>query len=100
MRDQAAVPFPFQPAPPAGSKAPAAKQPKAKKAATPKAAKPVKAKKTRKPRPAVLPIGILPALGGMKEAETALLAGIVEHLQKVGKRSRVKIVAALGKVFR
>ncbi len=56
-------------------------------------------RKARKPRPTMIPIGILPALAGLAEAETSMLMSIIGNLQDVPKKSRLKIVAALGKVF-
>jgi hypothetical protein len=47
----------------------------------------------------MIPIGILPALGGLQEPETTMLMSIIGNLQDVPKKSRLKIVAALGKVF-
>lgn len=53
----------------------------------------------RKPRRTMIPIGILPALGGLQEAETSMLMSIIGNMQEVPKKSRTKIVAALAKVF-
>ncbi len=56
-------------------------------------------RKARKPRPTMIPIGILPALAGLAEAETSGLMTIIASLQELPKKSRHKIVAALGQVF-
>lgn len=56
-------------------------------------------KRARKPRPTMIPIGILPALAGLQDAEASMLMSIIGNLQEAPKKSRAKIVAALGKVF-
>ena len=56
-------------------------------------------RKARKPRPTMIPIGILPALGGLQEVETSMLMSIIGNMQDVPKKSRAKIVAALAKAF-
>jgi hypothetical protein len=56
-------------------------------------------RRARLPRPTMIPIGVLPALGGLAEAETSILMSIIDGLQYAPKKSRAKIVAALGKVF-
>ena len=60
---------------------------------------PTRRRAARKPRPTMIPIGILPALGGLAEAETSLLMSLIGNMQDVPKKSRLKIVAALGRVF-
>lgn len=56
-------------------------------------------RRARKPRPTMIPIGVLPALAGLAEAETSMLMSIIGNMQELPKKSRAKIVAALGKVF-
>jgi hypothetical protein len=56
-------------------------------------------RKKRQPRPTVIPIGILPALAGMTADEASLLMSIIGSLQDAKKKSRTRIVAALGRVF-
>ena len=47
----------------------------------------------------MIPIGILPALAGLKATEADQLMKLLTELQPWPKNSRAKIVAALGKVF-
>jgi len=61
-----------------------------------------KTKKTRKPRAAKelrLPISTLLEIGHLSEEESGALISIGAGLQKLGKKSRGKIVAALSKIF-
>jgi hypothetical protein len=61
-----------------------------------------KPKKTRKPRAAKelrLPISTLLEIGHLSEEESGALISIGAGLQKLGKKSRGKIVAALSKIF-
>lgn len=61
-----------------------------------------KAKKTRKPRQAKemrLPISMLLEIGSLSEEESGALLSIGAGLQKLPKKSRGKIAAALGKIF-
>jgi hypothetical protein len=64
--------------------------------------KAVKVKKTRKPRAAKemrLPISILLEIGSLSEEESGALLSIGAGLQKLPKKSRGKICAALAKIF-
>jgi hypothetical protein len=59
-------------------------------------------KKTRKPRAAKefrLPISTFLEIGSLTGEEGSALMTIATGLQKMGKKSRGKIVAALGKIF-
>jgi hypothetical protein len=56
-------------------------------------------KRAKTARPLMVPIGLLPELGGMKTEDASLLMSIIGNLQTTNKRSRTKIVAALGKLF-
>jgi hypothetical protein len=47
----------------------------------------------------MVPIDLLPELGGMKSEDASLLMSLIGNLQTTNKRSRTKIVAALGKLF-
>lgn len=92
------------------------KKERKKKAAAPKAtkvvaapaapasasAKPKKERKVRaakKPRALMLPIATLLAIGGLNDAERAVLSAIVPSLQAAGKKSRQRITHALAKIF-
>ena len=58
--------------------------------------------KTRKPRQAKelrLPISMLLEIGSLSEEESGALLSIGAGLQKLPKKSRQKISAALGKIF-
>lgn len=88
----------------------AAKKPRKKEAAPiPKEvlrerehAKADKPKKTRKPRQAKemrLPISMLLEIGSLSEEESGALLSIGAGLQKLPKKSRGKITAALSKIF-
>lgn len=90
---------PFRPATPASEEKKTRKKREPKPPATPSASDQT-SKKRRKPRAATIPIGILPYLSGLKEADVAALTVIIAHLQDVSKRSRVKIVEALSKVVK
>ena len=62
----------------------------------------VKQRKTRKPRAAKelkLPISTLLEIGHLSEEESGALISIGAGLQKLGKKSRGKICAALLKIF-
>jgi hypothetical protein len=56
-------------------------------------------RKAKQPRPLMVPIGLLPELGGMKTEDASLLMSLIGNLQTTNKRSRTRIVAALGKLF-
>ena len=61
-------------------------------------------KKARKPRtanirPVTIPIGLLPALGGLSKEETSLLMSLTGNLHNVSKKARARIVMVLGKIF-
>jgi ribosomal protein L15 len=59
-------------------------------------------RKTRKPRAAKelkLPISTLLEIGHLSEEESGALISIGAGLQKLGKKSRGRIVAALSKIF-
>lgn len=56
-------------------------------------------RKAKQTRPLMVPIGFLPELGGMKSEDASLLMSLIGNLQTTNKRSRAKIVAALGKLF-
>jgi hypothetical protein len=61
-----------------------------------------KPKKTRKPRQAKelrLPISTLLGIGSLSDEESGVLMSIAAGLQKLSKKSRGRITAALGKIF-
>ena len=61
-----------------------------------------KSKKTRKPRAAKemrLPISMLLEIGSLSDEESGALLSIGAGLQKLPKKSRQKITAALSKIF-
>ncbi len=61
-----------------------------------------KPKKTRKPRQAKelkLPISTLLEIGSLSDEESGALLSIGAGLQKLPKKSRQRIAAALGKIF-
>ena len=61
-----------------------------------------KSKKTRKPRAAKemrLPISMLLEIGSLSDEESGALLSIGAGLQKLPKKSRGKITAALSKIF-
>lgn len=63
---------------------------------------PKKERKARKPRAAKemrLPISMLLEIGSLSEEESGALLSIGSGLQKLPKKSRQKISAALGKIF-
>jgi hypothetical protein len=65
-------------------------------------AAPKKERKARKPRAAKemrLPISMLLEIGSLSEEESGALLSIGAGLQKLPKKSRGKICAALGKIF-
>jgi hypothetical protein len=71
---------------------------KAAEPASPRLQTPTK-RKARVTRPPKFELGALQAFAGLKEADAKLLANLVAGLSTVNKKSRAKIVAALGKVF-
>lgn len=109
MNDQPAPFSPFSPTPPPVDPA-AQGTPTKKRGRKPSVKKEVKLaavkeapvptrKRARKQGRTMIPIGVLPALAGLQELETSMLMSIIGNLQEVPKKSRAKIVAALGKVF-
>lgn len=121
MNDQPAASFsPFSPSPPptpmfegevAGKKprkkrtkkaeAKPARKPRASNVTTsaptePKVPTRKRARVTRAPK---FELGAFQAFAGLKEQDAKLLANLVAGLSTVNKKSRAKIVAALGKVF-
>lgn len=67
--------------------------------ATPAPKKERKARKSRQAKEMRLPISMLLEIGSLSEEESGALLSIGAGLQKLPKKSRGKIVAALGKIF-
>lgn len=101
---------PAETPPAAGKKKKIAKKRNGKVSSTPKVTAkmadatptPKKERKTRKPRAVKefrLPISTFLEIGSLSSEEGAALMTIATGLQKMPKRARSKIVAALGKIF-
>jgi hypothetical protein len=56
-------------------------------------------RKARQPRAAKFDLAALSAFAGLKEADAKIALQVVQGLSSVNKKSRLKIVAAIGKVF-
>jgi hypothetical protein len=56
-------------------------------------------KRSRKPRPVMIGMDVMPHLAGLNQIEMSALMAIVGAMKDVPKKSRAKIVAALAKVF-
>jgi len=66
------------------------------------APKPKKERKTYAPRmrrPVMIPISVLPELGGFSDEEASRLMSFIGNLHDLPKKGRLKIVAALNRIF-
>jgi len=66
------------------------------------APKPKKERKTYAPRmrkPVMIPISVLPELGGFSDQEASRLMSFIGNLHDLPKKGRLKIVAALNRIF-
>jgi hypothetical protein len=56
-------------------------------------------KRARKARPVMISVDVMPHLAGLSHDEMTTLMAIVGGMKETPKKSRIKIVAALAKVF-
>ena len=64
--------------------------------------KPKKTRKKREPgqrRPVMIPISMLPELGGFSDEDASRLMSFIGNMHDLPKKSRRRIVEVLGKIF-